>query len=106
MRCIEAMGEWSQLHSLSETYWDKVSSNMKYLPCRVDRTSRPNGLYRERKKEEENILRSTDKQGSIFGRKIIPLPPPPSENYIYLPLATGCFLKLIATFLPLVFAIL
>jgi hypothetical protein len=29
MRCIEAMGEWSQLHSLSETYWDKVSSNMK-----------------------------------------------------------------------------
>ena len=24
MRCIEALGEWSQLHSLSETYWDQV----------------------------------------------------------------------------------
>jgi hypothetical protein len=31
MRCIEALGEWSQLHSLSETYWDQVNTNIHEL---------------------------------------------------------------------------
>lgn len=24
MRCLEALGEWSELHTLSESKWDKV----------------------------------------------------------------------------------
>ena len=36
MRCIEALGEWSQLHSLSETYWDqvKIRHAVAYVPYR------------------------------------------------------------------------
>ena len=26
MRCLEALGEWSELHNLSESKWDKVRS--------------------------------------------------------------------------------
>ena len=26
MRCLEALGEWSELHTLSESKWDKVRS--------------------------------------------------------------------------------
>ena len=35
MRCMEALGEWSQLHAVSETHWDKVGAETRQRMARM-----------------------------------------------------------------------
>eukprot|EP00092_Neocalanus_flemingeri_P019853 GFUD01021504.1.p1 GENE.GFUD01021504.1~~GFUD01021504.1.p1 ORF type:complete len:2235 (+),score=707.01 GFUD01021504.1:192-6707(+) len=39
MRCLEALGEWSQLHTLSETHWDKVGGETRQRMARMASTA-------------------------------------------------------------------
>ena len=35
MRCVEALGEWSELHSLSRTHWDTVNDETRQRMARM-----------------------------------------------------------------------
>ena len=39
MRCLEALGEWSELHSLSETHWDKTDLQTRQKMARMASTA-------------------------------------------------------------------
>ena len=39
MRCLEALGEWSELHSLSESHWEKVDSTTRGRMARMASTA-------------------------------------------------------------------
>ena len=39
MRCLEALGEWSELHSLSESHWDKVEASTRGRMARMASTA-------------------------------------------------------------------
>ena len=39
MRCLEALGEWSELHTLSDSHWEQVDSSTRARMARMASTA-------------------------------------------------------------------